>query len=122
MAFSAARKNELIRSVKAYQDDVVNGLSDDQFRIRAAESRKNFSAEHSHRLLMVHEHNFQQSDLFNRALSALNSSDRCDSLNLKNIYIGGPEKSRENLLLSFRDREASTLEWGGILSAHSPRP
>ncbi len=93
IAFSAARKNELIRSVKAYRDDVVNGLSDDQFRIRAAESRKNFSAEHSHRLLMVYEQNFQKPDLFNRALNALNSADGRDSLNLKNIYIGGPEKT-----------------------------
>ena len=93
IAFSAARKNELIRSVKAYRDDVVNGLSDDQFRIRAAESRKNFSAEHSHRLLMVHEQNFQKPDLFNRALNALNSADGRDSLNLKNIYIGGHEKT-----------------------------
>ncbi len=93
MAFSAARKNELIRSVKAYQDDVVNGLSDDLFRIRAAESRKNFSAEHSHRLLMVHEQNFKKLELFNRALYALNSSNKRDSLNLKNIYIGGPEKT-----------------------------
>ena len=92
-AFSGSRKDELIRSVKAYQDDVVNGLSDDQFRIRAAESRKNFSAEHSHRLLMVHEENFQKSDLFNRALNALSSADGRDSLNLKNIYIGGSEKT-----------------------------
>ena len=93
IAFSAERKNELFRSVKAYRDDVVNGLSDDQFRIRAAESRKNFSAEHSHRLLMVHEQNFQKPDLFNRALDTLNSADRRNSLNLKNIYIGGPEKT-----------------------------
>jgi acyl transferase domain-containing protein/NAD(P)-dependent dehydrogenase (short-subunit alcohol dehydrogenase family) len=92
-AFSAARKNELIHSIKAYRDDVVNGLSDDQFRIRAAESRKNFSAKHSHRLLMVHEQNFQKPDLFNRALNALNSSDGRDSLNLKNIYVGTHEKT-----------------------------
>ena len=93
IAFSATRKNELIRSVKAYRDNVVNGLSDDQFRIRAAESRKNFSVEHTHRLLMVHEQNFRKPDLFNRALNALNSADGRDSLNLKNIYIGGPEKT-----------------------------
>ena len=93
IAFSAAQKHELIRSVKTYRDDVVNGLSDDQFRIRAAESRNNFSTAHSYRLLMVHEQNFHTSDLFNRALDALNSKDRRDSLNLSNIYIGGPEKA-----------------------------
>jgi polyketide-type polyunsaturated fatty acid synthase PfaA len=93
IAFSAARKNELIHSVKAYRDDVVNGLSDDQFRIKAAKSRKNFTTEQTHRLLMVHKQNFQKSDLFNRALNALNSADGRDSLNLKNIYIGNPKKT-----------------------------
>ena len=93
IAFSAARKNDLIRSVKAFRDDVENGLSNDQFRNRAAESRESFSAEHSHRLLMVHEQTVQISDLFNRALTALNFRDGQVSPDLKNIYIGGPEKA-----------------------------
>jgi acyl transferase domain-containing protein/NAD(P)-dependent dehydrogenase (short-subunit alcohol dehydrogenase family) len=92
-AFSAARKNDLIRSVKRCRDEVVNGLSDDQFRIKAAESRKDFSTAHAYRLLMVHEHDFEKSEPFNRALKALNSTGGRDSLNLKNIYIGGPEKA-----------------------------
>jgi len=93
LAFSAKRKKDLIRMVKVYRDDVINGISDDQFRIRAAESRKNFSTEHAYRLLMVYEQDFKKSDLFNRALIALNSTDGRDSLNLENIYIGGPEKA-----------------------------
>jgi polyketide-type polyunsaturated fatty acid synthase PfaA len=93
IAFSAARKNDLIRSVKVYQDEIVNGLSDDQFRIRAAESRKNFSTEDAYRLLIVQEQDFKNSDSFKRALDALNSTDGRDSLNLENIYIGGPEKA-----------------------------
>ncbi len=45
IAFSADGKEELIRRVKAFRDDVAHGLSDDRFRTRAAESRKNFAAE-----------------------------------------------------------------------------
>ena len=74
IAFSATHKTELIRSVNAYREDVAKGLSDDQFRIRAAESRKNFSTTHSHRLLMVQEQNFNKPDLFIRALNALKSA------------------------------------------------
>ena len=68
-------------------------MSDDQFRIKAAESRKDFSTAHAYRLLMVHEHDFEKSEPFNRALKALKSTGGRDSLNLKNIYIGGPEKA-----------------------------
>ncbi len=93
IAFSTATKSELIRNVKSYQEDIANGVTDDQLKLKAAESRKNFSAELSHRLLMVHEGKFQDSDLFERTLNALKSPDKHTSLNLENIYIGGPEKS-----------------------------
>jgi acyl transferase domain-containing protein/NAD(P)-dependent dehydrogenase (short-subunit alcohol dehydrogenase family) len=93
IAFSAAQKNDLIHSVKMYQDDVTRGLTNDQFRLKAAESRKNFSPELPHRLLLVHERNFQNSDILSRALAALNSSAENNSLMLKNIYYGGPVKA-----------------------------
>ncbi|MGD8647602.1 MAG: beta-ketoacyl synthase N-terminal-like domain-containing protein, partial [Desulfobacterales bacterium] len=93
IAFSAASRSDLIRCVKTFRDDVENGLSNDQVSKRAAESRKRFSAEHSHRLLMVHEQSVPISDLFNRALMALNFKNGQNSPNLKNIYIGGPEKA-----------------------------
>jgi polyketide-type polyunsaturated fatty acid synthase PfaA len=93
IAFSAATRSELVRNVIAYQEDIASGVSNDQLRLKAAESRKNFSAELSHRLLMVHEGKFQDSDLFDRALNALKSPDERPSLNLENIYIGGPEKA-----------------------------
>ncbi|MGD8663854.1 MAG: beta-ketoacyl synthase N-terminal-like domain-containing protein, partial [Desulfobacterales bacterium] len=93
IAFSAASRSDLIRSVKTFRHDVENGLSNDQVSKRAAESRKRFSAEHSHRLLMVHEQSVPISDLFNRALMALNFKNGQNSPNLKNIYIGGPEKA-----------------------------
>ena len=42
---------------------------------------------------MVYEQDFHKSDLFNRALNALNSEDGRDSQYLKDIYVGGPEKA-----------------------------
>ncbi len=98
IAFSAERKEDLIRRVREFGNDVALGLSDGRFSARAAESRINFSAEHSHRLLMVYEDNSEKSDLFNRALKALSSKNKTDSLNLKNIYIGGPEKAGQACL------------------------
>ena len=92
IALSAADKDELIRKVKSYQDDVTDGSSDERLKLKAAESRKNFSSNHSHRLLMVLEGSPQQSDLFKRALSALDSSDRHDWSDLDNIFIGDSKK------------------------------
>jgi len=111
IAFSATRQDELVQSIKQHKDAAEHGLSDGEFRIKAAESRKNFLSGHPHRLLIVCEHNSKKSDLFNRALNALGSGGGREHLNLKNIYIGGPEKPGK-LAFAFPGQGSQYIEMG----------
>ncbi|MGD8291893.1 MAG: SDR family oxidoreductase [Desulfobacterales bacterium] len=120
IALSAADKDGLIRKVKTYRDDVTDDFSGERLKLKAAESRKNFSSNHSHRLLMLQEDSLQRSDLFERALSALDSPDRHDWSNLENIFIGGSEKPGK-LAFVFPGQGSQYVEMGRDIACTFPQ-
>ena len=91
IAVSAEQSDDLILRVKQLKEAVDNGLSDREFRIRAAQSRHIFSSAHPHRLLVVCENIADKLALLEQSLNALDSGIDPDALNLKNIYLGGPQ-------------------------------
>jgi len=91
IALSAEQPDELIRRATQLKQSIENGLSDREFKSRAAESRHAFSSAHPYRLLAVCEDMEDKSDLLARALMALVPNKDRSTLNLKNIYIGGPQ-------------------------------
>ena len=92
LAFSAERKQGLVRSLTAFRDRLASGLSVDEFGALAAETRQNFAAGHAHRLLMVHEDDTRCDDLCGQALEALNTGSGTVPSPSENIHIGGPQK------------------------------
>ncbi|UCD79370.1 MAG: SDR family NAD(P)-dependent oxidoreductase [Desulfobacterales bacterium] len=91
VAMSAEQPEDLIQRVKQIKHAVENGLSDQEFKFRAAESRRIFSSAQPHRLLMVCENMADKVDLLERALNVLDYGLEYNQLNLKNIYSGGPQ-------------------------------
>jgi len=92
IAFSADTIGNLARSVRNYKDDNSKGHSQRESAIKAAESRKRFSAADPYRLLIVHDQDSALSDLLDHALAGLDSADGGKNIIAENIFFGGPEK------------------------------
>ncbi|MEJ2165282.1 MAG: beta-ketoacyl synthase N-terminal-like domain-containing protein, partial [Desulfobacterales bacterium] len=120
IALSAEQFDDLIQHVKQLKQSVENGLSTVEFRVRAAESRKNFSSAHAHRLLMVYENTTDKLDLVERTLNALDPGTNCSALELKNIYIGGPQNPGK-LAFVFPGQGSQYLAMGRDIVCMFPR-
>ncbi|MBT8364841.1 MAG: acyltransferase domain-containing protein, partial [Deltaproteobacteria bacterium] len=90
IALSSRQPHDLIQRIMQFKKALGSGMSEQEFSIQAAESRRDFSVNHPHRFLMVCENIPQNMDLFDRALKALDSDSNLDPLNLRNVYIGSP--------------------------------
>jgi acyl transferase domain-containing protein/NAD(P)-dependent dehydrogenase (short-subunit alcohol dehydrogenase family) len=90
IALSSRQPHDLIQRIMQFKKAVGNGMSEEEFGIQAAQSRRDFSVNHPHRVLMVCENTSQKMDLFDRVLKALDSESNLDTLNLRNVYIGSP--------------------------------
>ncbi|CAB1062700.1 omega-3 polyunsaturated fatty acid synthase subunit, PfaA [Olavius sp. associated proteobacterium Delta 1] len=91
IALSARQPDEILQSLKRLKQSLDGGLSEREIRLKAAESRRSFSTDHPYRLLMVCENMTEIEDLIEGAVKALDSGFNPDILNLKNIYLGGPQ-------------------------------
>jgi acyl transferase domain-containing protein/NAD(P)-dependent dehydrogenase (short-subunit alcohol dehydrogenase family) len=92
LALSGGSPEEIVQRVRNLKKFVANGLSDPEFRVKAAESRHTFSSRDPHRLLIVCDNISEKLELLEQALKAVDSSGHPGSPDLKNIYIGGPQK------------------------------
>jgi len=92
IALSARQPDELAQSLKQLKQSLDDGLPEREFSLKAAESRRSFSSDHPYRILMVCENMVEFGDFCERALKSLASGFNPDNLNLKNIYLGGPQK------------------------------
>ena len=92
IALSARQPVDLIQSVVKFRKALADGIGEKEFSIKTAESRRDFSVDHPHRVLMVCENFPDKMDLFDRALRALESEANPASLNLRNIYISSSRK------------------------------
>ncbi|MGD9302130.1 MAG: beta-ketoacyl synthase N-terminal-like domain-containing protein, partial [Desulfobacterales bacterium] len=91
IAFSAHSLAKLTAKVRHYKDESTRSHSHREPGIKAAESRRHFSAADPHRLLMVCDQESKLSDLLDRAIEGLDSGKISDPNISKNIFFGGPE-------------------------------
>jgi polyketide-type polyunsaturated fatty acid synthase PfaA len=92
IAFSHHSDGELRRGVNNLKRLVEGGLSPPEFAMEAAESRDRFSCEHPYRILIVSDEASERTELFDRALTALDSRSSRPEAKLDNIYIGTPDE------------------------------
>jgi acyl transferase domain-containing protein/NAD(P)-dependent dehydrogenase (short-subunit alcohol dehydrogenase family) len=111
VAMSAARSDELIQQVKELKQAIENGLSEQEFKVRAAESRRIFSSSQPHRLLVVCENKADKADLLERALNVLDYGTTSNTLELKNIYTGDAQDPGK-IALVFPGQGSQYLEMG----------
>jgi acyl transferase domain-containing protein/NAD(P)-dependent dehydrogenase (short-subunit alcohol dehydrogenase family) len=91
IAFSAASTGKLARGVRDYKDENSSGHAHRESAIKAAASRKRFSAADPYRLLIIHDQDSALSDLLDRALAGLDSAGGWPTGVSENIFFGGPE-------------------------------
>ncbi len=94
VALSASTKENLLKSIRNISNIFGTGLPEHDISMHAAESRCAFSSKDPYRMLFVIEYPFtpqKLSRLFTCAVDALETEDKTNSLDLKNIFYGGPE-------------------------------
>ncbi len=104
IALSASSKEEVENKFRTLKNSINKGISYKELAIKAAKTRKNFSPDDQFRFLLVLERPSNSlgnpSDDFSGLLSEASNSiesnwqnnDRENNRNLKNIFLGGPEK------------------------------
>ena len=111
IAYSAPEHNGLVHRLNKLKQAIVQGLSDQEFALKAAESRSQFSFADSHRILLVSEKESDKLDLVHDGLSALATGSAPVNLNSKNIFLGDAE-SAGRLAFVFPGQGSQYIEMG----------
>jgi acyl transferase domain-containing protein/NADP-dependent 3-hydroxy acid dehydrogenase YdfG len=119
IAYSAPEHNGLVQHLNQLKHAIDQGLSDQEFALRAAESRSRFSFADSHRILLVSEKESDKLDLVHDGLSALATGSAPVNLNSKNIFLGNAE-SAGRLAFVFPGQGSQYVEMGRDLICSFP--
>jgi len=92
VALSSSSREKLNECVKEFKACVDNGMTYKEIAIKAAKTRRDFTPEDPHRLLLVLEHSQNLSDLFAKALDALKAGIKENIGNKNNIYYSSIKK------------------------------
>ena len=95
IAFSANQPDKLVQRLDRFIELIHENLSEDELRLKAAESRRRFSAEDPYRILVVCENIADSGGRLDRAARTLKSGQNLDAQILEGIYIGGPQDPGE---------------------------
>jgi len=90
-ALSAATPHQLSQRLESFIKMAASGAPFEEIAIKAAETRKDFSASDRHRLVLVLEQDADLPGLFEGAMKSLESKGTGGSRHAKNIYYGNSE-------------------------------